>query len=344
MPSLFIDLFQENFMRLPTVKTRFSHQLIAGACLSLFSAAFTAQAETVFVTLEKDNALAVLDPMTGQLIKTIDIGQRPRGIAISPDNKYLYIATSDDNTVKIIDAETYKEVGQLPSGEDPETFALNPKGDRLYVSNEDDNLVTVIDIPSKKAIAQIKVGVEPEGIAVSPDNQWVVSASETTNMIHWIDAKTNKIVENTLVDPRPRAAAFTADNSQLWVTSEIAGTLMILDTKTKKIIKTIRLDIPGVTADKIQPVGVVIDKASRWGYVAIGPANRVIVVNAQTFELEKFLLVGSRVWNLAFSPDEKRLYTTNGKSNDVSIIDLENHKVVKSVGVGRFPWGVVSKP
>ena len=163
-------------------------------------------------------------------------------------------------------------------------------------------------------------------------------------MIHWIDVKTNKISDNTLVDPRPRAASFTADNTQLWVTSEIAGTLMILDVKSKQIIKKIRLDIPGVTADKIQPVGVVIDKEQKWGYVAIGPANRVAVINAQTFEIEKFLLVGQRVWNLAFSPDQKRLYTTNGRSNDISIIDLESHKVVKSVGVGRFPWGVVSKP
>jgi len=172
----------------------------------------------------------------------------------------------------------------------------------------------------------------------------VVSASETTNMIHWIDPVTHTIVENTLVDPRPRAASFTADSTQLWVTSEMAGTLMILDVKTKQIIKTIRLDIPGVNADKIQPVGVVIDKQRRWGYVAIGPANRVAVINAQTFEVEKFLLVGQRVWNLAFSPDQKRLYSTNGRSNDISIIDLERHKVTKSIAVGRFPWGVVSKP
>ena len=34
----------------------------------------------------------------------------------------------------------------------------------------------------------------------------------------------------------------------------------------------------------------------------------------------------------------------NGRSNDISIINLENHKVTKSVAVGRFPWGIVSKP
>jgi YVTN family beta-propeller protein len=78
--------------------------------------------------------------------------------------------------------------------------------------------------------------------------------------------------------------------------------------------------------------------------VALGPANRVAVVNAQTFEVESYLLVGQRVWNLAFSPDQKRLYTTNGTSNDISIIDLDHHKVTKSIGVGRYPWGVVARP
>jgi YVTN family beta-propeller protein len=55
-------------------------------------------------------------------------------------------------------------------------------------------------------------------------------------------------------------------------------------------------------------------------------------------------LVGQRVWNLAFSPDQKQLYTTNGISNDVSIINLVEQKVVKSVAVGRYPWGVAVKP
>ena len=130
----------------------------------------------------------------------------------------------------------------------------------------------------------------------------------------------------------------------MWVTSEMAGTLMILDVKTRQIIKTIKFQVTGLTADKIQPVGVVIDKDNNRGYVALGPANRVAVINAKTFEVEKVLLVGQRVWNLAFSPDQKRLYTTNGTSNDMSIIDLENQVVTKSIGVGSYPWGVVVKP
>jgi PQQ-dependent catabolism-associated beta-propeller protein len=311
------------------------------AALCLFASA--ASADTVFVTLEKDNALAIVDGKAGKLIKTIELGQRPRGIMLSADGSKLYVAASDDDTIQIIDSTSYMVVGELPSGEDPETFDLSPDGTRLYVSNEDDDLVTVIDTVSQKVVKEIDVGVEPEGIATSPDGKWVVNSSETTNMIHWIDTKTLEIAENTLVDQRPRAVKFTADSKQLWVTSEVGGVLSILDAQTQQTIKKLNFKIRGVTAEQIQPVGIAIDQAGRWGYVALGPANRVAVIDAKKLEIVDYLLVGQRVWNLAFSPDQSRLYTTNGVSNDISIIKTENHKVLKSVAVGRYPWGVVVK-
>jgi YVTN family beta-propeller protein len=79
-------------------------------------------------------------------------------------------------------------------------------------------------------------------------------------------------------------------------------------------------------------------------FVALGPPNRIAEVDPATFGVKKYYLVGQRVWNLALSPDEKRLYTTNGVSSDVSVIDLEANKVIKSLGVGRAPWGVIAKP
>ena len=42
----------------------------------------------------------------------------------------------------------------------------------------------------------------------------------------------------------------------------------------------------------------------------------------------------------AFTPDEKYLLTTNGVSNDVSIIDVAALKVIKTIQVGELPWGV----
>lgn len=302
------------------------------------------QADTVLVTLEKDNALAVLDSERLQLIRTVPIGRRPRDIKLSPDDRKLYVAASDADTIQVLEADTYRVIGTLPSGKDPETFALDPTGERMYVSNEDDNQVTVIDLKSGKAIKTIPVGVEPEGIAVSPDGKWVVSTSETTNMVHWIDPNSLEIIDNTLVDPRPRAATFTADSRQLWVTSEIGSTLTVIDVPSRQVIKKLSFTIPGIPQTLVQPVGVVVDKERRYGYVALGPANRVAVIDAQTLEVVDYLLTGKRVWHLAFSSDGKRLYTTNGASHDVTVIDTQKRKPFKSIPVGHYPWGVTVKP
>jgi YVTN family beta-propeller protein len=47
---------------------------------------------------------------------------------------------------------------------------------------------------------------------------------------------------------------------------------------------------------------------------------------------------------MAFTPDGKYLLTTNGLSNDVSVIDVASLSVIKSIPVGRLPWGVAVAP
>jgi PQQ-dependent catabolism-associated beta-propeller protein len=163
-------------------------------------------------------------------------------------------------------------------------------------------------------------------------------------MAHFIDTTTNQIVDNVLVDTRPRFAEFTEDGKQVWVSSEVGGTVSVIDTQNRQIIKKIGFEIAGVRAEAIQPVGIRITKDGKLGFVALGPANRVAVVDAQTLEVKDYLLVGQRVWQLAFNPDESRLYSTNGVSNDISVIDVADLKVIKSVTVGGLPWGVAVAP
>ena len=79
-------------------------------------------------------------------------------------------------------------------------------------------------------------------------------------------------------------------------------------------------------------------------FVALGPANRVAVVDTRTRQVARYLLVGQRVWNLALSADGSRLYTTNGVSNDLSVVDVAAMRVTRTVPVGQAPWGVVVRP
>ena len=288
---------------------------------AMMMAASPAMADIAYVSNEKDDTLTLIDTDALEVLQTIDVGMRPRGIIFSHDYKYLYICASDSDAVQVLDVATNKIIHNLPSGEDPEQFALHPNNHHLYIANEDDAVVTVVDTEKRDVVAQINVGVEPEGMAASPDGKWVINTSETTNMLHWIDASTQELVDNTLVDQRPRHVEFTKDGKTVWSSSEIGGTVSIVDVASKAITHTINFKIPGVHRDKIQPVGVKLTDNGKYAFVALGPANHVAVVDAKTYEVLDYLLVGRRVWMLEFANDQKLLLTTNGVSGDVSVID-----------------------
>ena len=69
-----------------------------------------------------------------------------------------------------------------------------------------------------------------------------------------------------------------------------------------------------------------------------------MLFRSKTYKPIDYLLVGQRVWNLEFDPDETYLVTANGLSNDISLIDLKTRKVQKSIAVGQGPWGVTVLP
>jgi YVTN family beta-propeller protein len=50
--------------------------------------------------------------------------------------------------------------------------------------------------------------------------------------------------------------------------------------------------------------------------------------------------VGARPWGIGVSPDGARLFTANGPSGDVSIIDAATGNVTARVKVGGLPWGI----
>ena len=80
-------------------------RLLATSCLICATAA-PAAAFTAYVSNEKGNSISVIDTDTKEVVKTIKTGNRPRGITISHDGKFIYVCVSDDDTIEVIDAKT----------------------------------------------------------------------------------------------------------------------------------------------------------------------------------------------------------------------------------------------
>ena len=198
-----------------------------------------------------------------EVIKTVKVGQRPRGIVLSKDGKWLIVCTSDDNIVQVYDAKTLRVREDAAVGARSRAARrCIPSGNPLYVANEDDNLVTVVDIKTGKVVTEIPVGVEPEGMGMSPDGKVLVNTSETTNMAHFIDTDDPQDRSTTCWSTAVRASPmFNRDGTQLWVTSEVGGTVTVIDPSRPQDHRTRSASTSRASAkEAIQPVGMRITK------------------------------------------------------------------------------------
>src|SRR5688572_5100606 len=176
----------------------------------------------LYVTNENSGDLTVIDTATRQVVATIPLGKRPRGIKASPDGSTLYIALSGSpmappgtdesklpppdrkaDGIGVFDVKSGKLLRVIQAGSDPEQTAISADGTRLFVANEDAGVASVINVNDGSVIGTVKVGGEPEGVDLRPDGKVVYVTSEEDGQVAVIDVATAKLITTFKAGPRP---------------------------------------------------------------------------------------------------------------------------------------------
>lgn len=335
---------------------------MAMACLlGCFSIATLAEPPStrLYVTNEDAGTLSVIDADRQVVIETLAIGRRPRGLKVSSDGAWLFVAVSGSpkcppwkedrgcatqeadksaDGIAQVELDSLTVVHVLPGGSDPEQFDVSPDGSRLYVANEDVDQLSVVQIEDGAILAELPTGGEPEGVRVSPDGRLVAVTSERDHRLTIIDTSSLQITTEIEVSKRPRDLIFSDDGKLAYVTAEVDGQVDIIDMVAFKRLDSIALP------EGSRPVGLVMGPAGKHLYVATGRGGAVAEVDLERGQVVRSVEVGPRPWGIAIARDGRTLYTANGPSNDVSVVDLKTFRVTQSIPVGDSPWGIVRAP
>ena len=292
----------------------------------------------MYVSDEEADVVHVLDGRSGDVEGQLKTGERPRGLALSPDGRLLYVAASNSNTIEAWDPRSARLVRSYAAGSDPERFALAPDGQSLFIANEDVALFSRLDLSSGEIVWQAEVGPEPEGVAVSPDGKLVVGTAETSSTVHFLDAETGAALATAIVGSRPRDVLFVPTAKEIWVSSELRGTITVFDAMTLQTKAKIDLVPAFPEIENVQAVEMEVTRDGRRAFVAMGRSNQVAEIDPRTRRVVRSFPTGFRTWGIDLAPDESRLYAASGLSGELTIVDLVENEVSKTVQLGGKPW------
>ena len=123
-------------------------------------------------------------------------------------------------------------------------------------------------------------------------------------------------------------------------TQENAGfSLSVLDVKRMRVSRTIPL------GRFRRPHGIQFFRDGARVAVTTEDSETVLVVNIETGRIEKAIPTAQRTsHHLVLSPDEKRAYVVNIRSGTVSVLDIEESRLVDTLAIGNGAEGLDVSP
>jgi YVTN family beta-propeller protein len=315
----------------------------------------------VYVSDEPGGSVAVVDPAKAELVANIPVGMRPRGMALSRDEKQLYVAVSGspasgpgvdapklpphDRTadgIAVVDLAARKVVRVLPGGLDPEALALSPDGATLYVSNEETAELTALALSGGAIRGKASVGKEPGGVAVRPDGKTVYVACKQDNAVSVVDTTTLTTVAQLPTGKGPRSILFLKDGMTAFVSNELGRTVTVLDVGAQKSKAEIPIKEDSPMPSGVRPMGLALSPDEQLLYVSTGRGGSLAIIDTATNQQVRSIDgIGDRPWGIGLNAAGTLLYSANGTSTDLSIVNLATGNVDKRVHIGGLPWGLV---
>lgn len=312
------------------------------------------------------------------IVATINVGITPDGIAITPDNRFAYVANNNNysltnaDTVSVLDLKnnTLKQTISDSSFNEPFRIAINPKGTKAYVTNSNSTTITIIDIATNSVVGVIGGFDGPSGMVITPDGrrgyvnnyggpEGVGSGNGTT--VRVVDLVNNIIVGAPItVGLAPAALAMAPKGKFVYVINYVdgnpgTGTMSVIQTSDNTVVGA---PITGFSG----PFSVAITPNGKYAYVTNFGSNNfdpigttVSVVKLSAHAIVATINLAIQPAGIAITPNGRFAYVTNYNTlyagsnftsltagqGTVNIIDIEKNEVIfPTIVVGQGPNAV----
>jgi YVTN family beta-propeller protein len=170
----------------------------------------------ILVTNWCSYTLNVISIESQKVVKTINIGRYPRGIAVSKDSKKAYVAEMGGNRIHVINLEDFS-VSYIPIGSNPRAIVLSPDNSMLYVTMNLSGRVASWDLVGNKAGKSVKTGKAARSLAISSDGSSLFVVNFDSDTISKVRTSDMTLLQTINACNEPIGITYDAPTNNTWV-------------------------------------------------------------------------------------------------------------------------------
>lgn len=174
--------------------------------------------------------LSVSSTKDGKELQRIKLGPYPRGIAVSPDGRFAYVAVMGSTRVAKIDLGTYAVSWFNGVGLGPRHLVLSPDGKFLYATLNKEGSVVKIDTATGTVVRRVRTGQQPRSMAISTDGTAVYVVNYESSTMSKLATSDMHQVQSVPTGHHPIGIAYDGATGRVWV-ANYSGTIFVFDEK-----------------------------------------------------------------------------------------------------------------
>ena len=121
----------------------------------------------IWVGLNVDKAIDVIDTAQNKVVGRIDLGERPYRVKFTPDGKQVYATMPNTKEIIVIDTATRKEIKRIKLESMPLGIIFSKDGKWAFASVGQADFVLKIDLEKLEVVAKVETGKVPDGIVLA---------------------------------------------------------------------------------------------------------------------------------------------------------------------------------
>jgi YVTN family beta-propeller protein len=196
--------------------------------------------------------ILIVDILKCTVKNAISVDNNPYDIAISKDEKILYMTIPSSSELQIFSLEEKKKISGFSVGKTPADLLLIEEKNLLLILDYSENNVYGFNIKTNKIDFQIKTGQSPISMCYIPKLDLIYVSNWISNNVSIINLTVNKLGYTIPVGSHPCEMALSLDQSKLYLANQGAYTISVIDVSSHKVEKDIKLDG--------QPVNVILSE------------------------------------------------------------------------------------